>query len=138
MVAVAAAALAGYVWGVANFQREHDRHRLRKEAQRIEAAIRAGHPAAAWLPAEGSPRSRVPAREQARRDAVLRDFERLARLKGFSLVGLEVEVAQEQGLARFHVIGNDVDRRLPPARGEWLFERGPSGWQLVGSRLFDR
>ena len=138
MVVVAAAALAGYIWGAAGFHREHDRHQLRKEVQLIEAAIRAGHPANAWLHGEGSRGSWVPAQEQARRDAVLQDFERLARLEGFSLVGVEIEVTREQGLARFHVIGHSVDSRLPPARGEWLFERRPNAWQLVASRLFDR
>jgi hypothetical protein len=138
MVVVAAAALAGYIWGAAGLHREHDRHQLRREVQLIEAAIRAGHPADAWLHAEGTRGGRVPAQEQARRDAVLQDLERLARLEGFSLVGLEVELAQEQGLARFHVIGHSVGGRLPPARGEWLFERRPNGWQLVASRLFDR
>lgn len=138
VIFIAVAAVAGYIWGIAGYQREHDRWQVRVEVQRIEAALRTGHPVRDWIYVEGRDKARSRPRDHAKHEATLRDFERLAHVGGLAFAQVEVETAYHHAVARFRVTGRITAERSNPARGELQFEREREGWVLVESRLYER
>ena len=135
---VAAAAAAGYFWGIAGFRREHARHQVGEELRRIEEALRAGTGIAFWMYVEAEDSDRTDPGEHARHKAILEDFDRLAHLEQLSFAGVEVEVRGDDAVARFRVTSRSRDRAPAPVRAELTFRRSSKGWRLSSSRLFER
>lgn len=105
LAAVAVTALVGYLWGRRDLQREHDRHLVRREVARIEAAIRTGHGWSDWIYVERRDTGAPDSREHERHESLLRDFERLAHVEGFALSDVEVELDADTARVRYRVTG---------------------------------
>lgn len=140
---VAIAAVGGYVWSIGGCRSEYARHQVWQEVRRIEDALRSGTGFRYWLYVEGEDSATTDAGVHASHEAVLRDFERLARLEGLSLVDLQVNVGAEEAVVSFRVegrariAGSRGDQPVP-ARGEFDFHRTSAGWRLARTRLSDR
>ena len=73
----------------------------------------------------------------ATHEAMLRDFERLRNLERLEMTGIEVELAGDTALARYHIRGAPVPPSASPhpKAGELRFVRGPQGWEMTGHRF---
>ncbi len=138
LAAVAVTALVGYLWGRRDLQREHDRHLVRREVARIEAAIRTGHGWSDWAYVERRDTGAPDSREHERHQSLLGDFERLAHVEGFALSDVEVELDEETARVRYRVTGRARSaRQQPPIGGEMGFRRSSTGWELVSNRFVE-
>lgn len=117
--------------------RERDYHEILGRVARLGKLIQA-HDVRIWLQVEER-HATVPEPERhAAHVAMLRDFDRLGHLEGFSMSDIRVELSRDTAVVRYHVQGlpRAGDARAPAA-GEMHFARGPTGWELVGHRLLE-
>lgn len=136
---VVGAAVAGYMWSIDGCRHEYARHQVWQEARKIEDALRSGTGYRNWLFVEKGDSAARDAEEHGRHEAILRDFERLAHLEGLVFSDLQVAAGATEAVASFRVDGRARDGNGPaPARGELVFRRTATGWQLAASRLFPR
>lgn len=136
MTLVVVAAVAGYILSIDGCRHEYGRHQVWQEVQRIEDALRSGTGYRYWLYVEKQDSAATDPEEHGRHEAILRDFERLAHLEGLVFSDLQVAAGATEAVARFRVEGRAGDGQAAPARGELVFRRTATGWQLAGSRLF--
>jgi hypothetical protein len=116
---IALLALLGFAWGVRNYGREHDRHLVVAQVRELESRIRSHEQPGLWLFVEGSdvPGQPDPVQE-ARHQAMLRDFERLAHLEAFEIA--------------------DIDAKVPGAEMRFVRRARAGGWWTIGSSSFRR
>lgn len=89
---------------------------------------------AAWLLVEGHDQpGRTDPQVEAQHRAWLDDFDRLGHVDGFAMKDLTVRLEGNTAHVSYRVEGRPSDREAPlPTRGELVFRRMPSGWELAG------
>lgn len=128
---VVLAATLGLAWGLRNYRQEHQPHVLVARVREIESRIR-GDGASLWLLMEDNAQT-------AHRDAILRDFERLAHLEAFRMTDVHAETDGDRGRVTYRIQGvSNITGVRVPSSGEMGFVRDGAVWRLQESRLFER
>lgn len=130
-------AVLGFSWALRGFGRD-DRQAVLWQVYEMKAGIRS-HGPGLWMFVEGNDSREPPdPKREARHQAILRDFERLAHLEGFDMTEIAVEVRGAEALVSYRVRGVAASSEPPPpAAGEIRFRRRPSGWILEDHRFVE-
>ena len=144
----ALAAIAAISTVVYNERREeHDRHVLLDHIARIEQAVRR-HDEAVFGYVETHHGTPADPQAEVAHQQMLRDFDRLSHLEGFSMRDLEITIDGDRATASYRVEGQRPRHQAvpglpiqqgpgPPSAGHLEFSRSGSGWALVGHHLID-
>lgn len=137
LAGVALLAVLGFAWALQNYGRD-DRQAVLDQVREMKAGIRS-HGPGLWMFVEGNDAPEPPdPKREARHQAILRDFERLAHLDGFDMTDIIVEVRGAEALVSYRVSGVATPiEPPPPAGGEIRFRRGPAGWVLEDHRFVE-
>lgn len=133
--ALLAAAVAAVVLGGRGSRRAGDEQAIAQHLFEMQQMVRA-HDARLWLHVETD--GHAPSTEhEAAHQAMLRDFERLSHLRGFTMRDVEIEVAGDTALARYRIEAEAKGAERPPVGGELRFGRSAKGWEMTGHTLIE-
>lgn len=132
LAALGGIAVSGYLWGMRDWRREHDRHLVRAELVRLEGAIRGAHVYQDWLYVESGAEG---SEEEARHPehlALLDALDRLAHVDGFAFKEIQISLAGDLAQVTSGVAGrSQAGRPAPPHWLEMAFERRRGRWILA-------
>ena len=135
---VAVASLLGFVLASRNWPREHDRHRVASQVHELERSIRSRGPELRLFVEGGNhPRQGAADAQEARQQAVLRDFEHLGRMRDLALTDIQVKVDGDKALATYRLRATTRPGERVPRGGELEFVRQKEGWQVAGHRFVE-
>ena len=134
---VGIASLLGFVLASRNWPREHDRHTVASQVRELERRLRS-HGPDLWLLVEGGDdRGGGAGLQEARHQAMLRDFERLDGLEGLAMTDVEVQIDGDKALATYRIHASAGPGEGVPRGGQLEFVRRKEGWRVAGHRFVE-